>query len=71
MIDLHQAIADYFAVRRALGYKLIRSEKMLKLFLAFMEHKGETRITTDTALAWATSAAGGKDCAFAHLALAN
>jgi len=69
MIDLHQAMADYFAVRRALGYKLIRSEKMLKLFLAFMEHKGETRITTDTALAWATSAAGGKDWAFARLSV--
>jgi len=55
---LRQALADYLAVRRTLGYKLARSEKLLAQFLAFVEHRGEEHLTIETALAWATAPAG-------------
>jgi hypothetical protein len=33
MSALRQALADYLAVRRALGYRLVRAEKLLTQFL--------------------------------------
>ena len=32
MIELHRALADYLSLRRSLGYKLRRSEKLLHQF---------------------------------------
>ena len=55
---LRQALADYLAVRRALGYRLARAEKLLAQFLAFVEDRGEQHLTIETALAWATAPAG-------------
>ena len=55
---LRQALADYLAVRRALGYRLARAEKLLAQFLDFVEHRGEEHLTIETALAWATAPAG-------------
>lgn len=55
---LRQALADYLAVRRALGYRLARAEKLLAQFLTFVEHRGEVHLTIETALAWATAPAG-------------
>jgi len=69
MSALRQALADHFAVRRALGYKLARSEKLLAQFLTFMEGRSETHITTETALTWATLPNGGRDWAFARLSV--
>src|SRR5271154_2690991 len=69
MSTLRQVLADYFAVRRALGYKLARSEKMLGQFLTFMEGRGETSITTETAPVWATLPDGGRDWAFARFSV--
>ena len=37
MSPLRQALADYLAVRRALGYKLERPEKLLGQFLDYLE----------------------------------
>ena len=37
MNALRKALADYFAVRRALGFKLYRAEKLLGQFLTFVE----------------------------------
>ena len=50
---LRQALADYLAVRRVLGYRLARAEKLLAQFLAFVEDRGEEHLTIETALAWA------------------
>ncbi len=36
MNALRKALADYFAVRRALGFKLYRAEKLLDQFLTFV-----------------------------------
>ncbi len=43
---LRKALDDYFAVRRALGFKLYRAEKLLNQFLTFVEDRGEDHIKT-------------------------
>ena len=58
MTPLRRALADYLAIRRALGYRLARAEKLLAQFLAYLEDRGETRLRTETALAWATLPTG-------------
>ena len=58
MSDLHQALANYLTMRRALGYKMDKAERLLGQFVAFAEELGETHIRTETALAWATRPAG-------------
>lgn len=58
MSALRQALADYLAMRRILGYRLVRAEKLLAQFLTFAEERGEEHLTTETALAWATLPAG-------------
>ena len=55
---LRKALADYLVVRRALGYRLARAEKLLAQFLTFVEDRGEEHLTIETALAWATAPAG-------------
>jgi integrase len=58
MNPLHQALADYLAMRRTLGYKMDKAERLLGQFTTFAEELGETHIRTETALAWATRPAG-------------
>ena len=41
MSPLRHALVDYLAVRRALGYKLERAEKLLAQFLTYLEDRGE------------------------------
>lgn len=43
-----QALADYLAVRRALGHRLVRAEKLTQ-FLAFVKDRGEQRLTVESA----------------------
>ena len=54
MIALEDRLVGYLAVRRALGYRLARAEKLLGQFIAWMNERDETTITTASALAWAT-----------------
>ena len=54
MSALEQRLHEYLAVRRALGYKLARAEKLLTQLLAWLDERGEGVITTELALAWAT-----------------
>ncbi|MGZ6623862.1 MAG: tyrosine-type recombinase/integrase [Solirubrobacteraceae bacterium] len=58
MTALSQHLADYLAVRRALGYRLERQEKLLGQFLDFLEARGFEGITVESALGWATLPAG-------------
>ena len=60
MSALRQALADYLAVRRVLGYKLVQTEKLLAQFLTYVEDRGEDHLTTATALAWATLPSGAR-----------
>ena len=58
MSALAQALADYLTMRRALGYKLDKTERRLGQFITFVKDRGEDHLTTETALAWATQPAG-------------
>lgn len=69
MSILRQAIIDYFAVRRALGFKLLRSEKLLGQFVSYLEQHGEVRITTKMAVAWAILPQAGQTWAYARLSV--
>jgi hypothetical protein len=57
MSALQQALTDYLALRRALGYKLVSDGQVLERFVAFVEQAGSTHITTALALQWATRSA--------------
>lgn len=59
MSPLRDALSDYLAVRRALGFKLARVEKLLCQFLAYLHEQGQVRVTVEHALRWATLAGGG------------
>ncbi len=59
MTDLRQALDDYLAIRRALGFKLQRVGQLLPGFVTHMEQSGAATITTELALAWAKQPAGG------------
>jgi integrase len=66
---LRKAWTDYFAIRRALGFKLVRSEKLLGQFIAYLEQQGESRITTEAAVAWATLPQAGQTWSYARLSV--
>src|SRR5262249_16711155 len=53
-----EALADYLTLRRALGYKLERPEKLLNQFIDYLEQIGATTVTVDNALDWARLPAG-------------
>ena len=55
MKDLRDDIVDYLDLRRSLGFKLKKDERLLLDFAAFMERRGATRFTSRLALAWAQS----------------
>lgn len=57
--ELRTAVADYLAVRRALGYRLERPEKLLGQFLDYLDRIGESQVTVAAALDWARQPAGG------------
>jgi integrase len=54
MSALRGALADYLEVRRALGFKLDRAEKLLGQFVSYLEVQHADVVTVDHALAWAT-----------------
>ena len=59
MSELRPALADYLSLRRSLGYKLRRPEKLLHQFIAFLEAAGVRTITTKHALTWACQPENG------------
>lgn len=59
MSRLDPPLADYLRLRRALGYKLERAEKLLAQFITYLEKSGAERVTVSSALAWATLPAAG------------
>jgi integrase/recombinase XerD len=52
--SLHRKLEEYLAVRRAMGYKMNRHEKLLGQFAGYLGERVETIVTTENALAWAT-----------------
>jgi hypothetical protein len=53
MSALHDSLAEYLAVRRALGYRLEGTERLLGQFLDDLDATGAGRITVEHALTWA------------------
>jgi len=53
MTPLRQALDDYLTMRRGLGYKLERAEKLLAQFLAYLDGVGADTVSVEHALAWA------------------
>jgi hypothetical protein len=60
MNGLRESLAEYLAVRRALGYKLEGTERLLGQFLDYLDAAGADRITVEHAVAWATRPAAGQ-----------
>jgi integrase len=58
MTGLREALAGYLDLRRGLGFKLARDEKLLEQFIGWLEDRGMTTVTVADALAWATLPAG-------------
>ena len=58
MSPLEQAVADYLSLRRALGFKLERAERLLGQFVGYLADHDVEVITTEVALAWAVLPAG-------------
>jgi integrase/recombinase XerD len=56
---LRDALGDYLRMRRALGYRLVRPEKLLTQFLDHLDATGSETVTVEAALAWSCSPTGG------------
>lgn len=56
--DLRQAAVGYLQVRRALGYKMARPDKLLAQFISYLEQAGAATVTTEHALAWSVLPGG-------------
>lgn len=59
MNTLREAINDYLAMRRGLGFKLVQMECWLRDFAAFMEAQSALCVTIELALQWAIQPADG------------
>ena len=59
MSRLDPALADYLALRRSLGFRLVRAGKLLAQFIAYLDTEDADTLTVAAALAWATLPANG------------
>ena len=66
MNPLRQALADYLSLRRSLGYRLQRAEKLLNQFLDYLEECGASVITADLALTCARLPQDGSPLRWAY-----
>lgn len=53
MTALRRALAAYLRTRRALGFKLKRDGELLPQFVAYLDARGASFVTTSAAIAWA------------------
>jgi len=56
--SLRDALEDYLALRRALGFRLAAPARLLGQFVGYLEARGASTITTADALEWAVLPAG-------------
>jgi integrase/recombinase XerD len=66
MSDLRVYAADYLALRRRLGYRLVGEGRLLAGFIAFAEAAGAERITTAMAVTWAADKPGSSQAYLAR-----
>ena len=55
MSELRQSLQDYLAMRREFGYRLERAGRLLGQFVDLCDERGVDEVTSELALAWATS----------------
>src|SRR5918995_1560116 len=60
MSDLRQAVADYLAIRRALGFQLRGYDRLLGDLVDELRAAEASTLTTELAVAWATRPAGAQ-----------
>src|ERR1700737_3362791 len=53
MNPLYEALDDYVAIRQGLGVRMRVAARLLRRFVAFVDHAGSEVITTDLARRWA------------------
>lgn len=58
MSELRDTARNYLALRRAVGFRLARTDGLLDDFVTFVEAHDATHITVELAVAWATQPAG-------------
>lgn len=68
MSTLEEQMVEYSAVRRALGFKLVNVELLLRQFVRYLDQQGEQRITINTAVAWAILPEGSDSLHYGRLA---
>src|SRR5204862_3047808 len=66
MSSLRTSLDEYLAVRRALGYHLRLTGRLLRRFVEFAEHAHGNYITTELALAWATQPTNAQPAQWAN-----
>ena len=52
MSDLREAMQQYLALRRSLGFELLKVDSTLRSFVAFAEREAVYHVTVDLALRW-------------------
>lgn len=65
MSELRQALGEYLAIRRSLGFELRLPASLLHRFVAFVEAENTPYITTDLALRWAKQPADAQPSTWA------
>jgi integrase/recombinase XerD len=53
MSTLTTHVDDYLRMRRALGFKLDREQRLLTQFAAYVQEAGASTVTSNLAIAWA------------------
>jgi site-specific recombinase XerD len=66
MKPLRDQLADYLSLRRSMGFKLRRAEKLLGQFVAHCERVGAEAVTIDIAMGWATLPEGASPSWICH-----
>lgn len=69
MSALHQAVADYLVVRRALGFKLVDHDRLLSDLVDFLESAGARTLTTALAVEWATQPVGHREACVKRMSI--
>ena len=52
MKTVREAVGDYLALRRSLGFKLKRHQRFVHEFASFLEQESTSQITSRLALRW-------------------
>ncbi len=68
MSTLGESLDEYLTVRRALGFKLVQIERLLRGFVNHLDHLDEERITIKTAVEWAILPGGSDSLHYSRLA---